>query len=162
MSAYDQLSLDLIELSSTRLKEYREENQNIKEKMDLNHQIYFVNIMENEVGIWYQTNTSDNTIESRIDSETHFFNSLEDAEKFISKKKEYYEEHYIGIEIKSTLDDTGNIKLDMIYEDKCETYQDNITVSIKLDKRYQCYENEPFIKIENKSNNKQKLYTIEK
>lgn len=161
MSAYEQLSLDLMRLSSDRLTEYREENQRMKKKMDLNHQIYFVNIIENEVGIWYQTDASDCYIESRVDSETHFFNSSEDAEKFISEKKKYYEVHYDGIEIKSSSDDSGNIKLDMIFVDKSETYQEKTTVSIKLNTRHQCYDNEPFIKIENKSNSEQQLYSIE-
>ena len=35
MSAYEQLSLDLMRLSSARLTEYREENQRMKKKMDL-------------------------------------------------------------------------------------------------------------------------------
>ena len=162
MSAYEQLSLDLMRLSSARLTEYREENQRMKKNMDLNRQMYFVNIIKNEVGILYQTNAYDCNIESHVDSETHFFNSSEDAEKFISEKKKYYEVHYDGIEIKSSSDDSGNIKLDMIFLDKSETYQEKLTVSIKLDIRYQCYDNEPFIKIENKSNSEQKLYSIEK
>lgn len=161
MSGLKELSLDVMQLTSERLTEYREENQRMKKKMDLNRQIYFVNILKNEVGIWYQNDVSDCTVESRIDSETHFFNSSEDAQKFISEKKKYYEEHYDGIEIKSSSDDSGNIKLDMIFVDKSEQYQTKITVSIELNKRYQCYDNEPFIKIENKSNSEQLLYSIE-
>ena len=50
----------------------------------------------------------------------------------------------------------------MIYVDKSESlYQTKTTVSIKLDIRYQCYDNEPFIKIEHKSNSEQVLYSIE-
>ena len=63
MAGLEQLSLDLMKLSSTRLKEFREENQRIKKKIDLNRQIYFVNIIENVVGILFQSYASDTNIE---------------------------------------------------------------------------------------------------
>ena len=148
MSNFDELSLNLIKLSTNQLKEYREENQRMKKKMNLNRQIYFVNIILIEASIFNQTD-SDNNIETHTDSETHFFNTSEDAHKFISKKEKFYEKNYEGIKIKKGVDDSGNVKLDMKYFDKTETYQDVIKVSIKLDVRYQCYDNEPFVKIEN-------------
>ena len=149
MSGLNNLSVDIVKLAVQQLKEHREENHYLKKQMDLNRQIYFVNIIQNDATFYYENEIDDSNIESRIHSETHFFNTLENAQKFISEKKEYYEENYEGIEIKDVVKNSDNFIVNMKYLDKNETYQELIAVSIKMDRRYQCHDDEPFIKIEN-------------